>query len=307
MARKHLQHLKKIKAYSAYATAFIAAQQTAHADIKYVNVDPDYNITQGNHFELDLNNDAQTDFIFSIENGNYGSRQALVATDNPNNKVKALCQSSSWYGNNYFWCSGVGALDQGDTIGLSLDWTMNITSYWNSNNYDFFANLGNYKTNTGYYYYYYGTPSPWLGAQSKYLGVRFQAGSNVHYGWIRLDIDSKLNSITIKDYAYNTEPFASIISGEMGSTSNSSIQNPDLLKEIAVYSYGNKIKIIGNLQNKPSSAIVSVHNLMGQLVHQSQLQTSSTEIEINDVVGNYYVVSIQQQDAVITKKVFVKN
>lgn len=305
---KNLPHLKKLKAYSAYATAFIAAQHTAHADIKYVNIDPDHNITQGNNFEFDLNNDAQTDFIFSIENGYWGSRQALIATDNPNNKVKALCQSSSWYGNNYFWCSGVGALSQGDTIGLSLDWTMNITSYWNYNNYDFFANIGNYKTNTGYYYYYYGTPSPWLGAQDKYLGVRFQSGSNVHYGWVRLDIDSKLNSITIKDYAYNTEPFSSIIAGEIGDTSSSSsIQNPDALKEIAVYSYANNIRILGNSQGLPSTAIVSVYNLMGQLVHQSPLQTPSMNIEVNDAGGNYYVVNIQQQDAVITKKVFIKN
>lgn len=302
---KNLQRLKKLKAYSAYATAFIAAQQTAMADIKYINVDPDYDITQGNAFELDINNDNKVDFVFNIQSGYWGSRQALVATDNPNNKVKALCQSySTWYGGQYTWCNGVGALDQGDSISLSLDWTMNVASYWNQNNYDFFANLASYKSNTGYYYYYtYGNQSPWLGAQGKYLGMRFQIGSNVHYGWIRLDIDDKASKITIKDYAYNTEPFEPILAGEQNATT--SIENTDLLKEVAVYSYGNKIKIAGN--SELNTAVISIHNLMGQLVYTNQLQGSNAEIELNETTGNYYVVSIQKQDAVVTKKVFVKN
>ncbi len=296
---KNLQRLKKLKSYSACALSFIAAQQTAHAEIVYTNVDPDYNITQGNVFDLDLNNDNKVDFIFTIKNGYWGSVQALLATDNPNNKVKAFCHTSSWYGNQYVWCNGADALDQGDTVGLSLDWTMNISSYWNSNNYEFFTQLANYTT-----YTYYGSQSPWLGAKDKFLGVRFQVNSNVLYGWIRLDVDSKLNTITLKDFAYNDEPFASIIAGEK--SVSTSIQNPDLLKELAVYSYGNKVKIIGNTQNL-SSATVSVHNLMGQLVYQTQLQNSSSEIELNDEAGSYYVVSIQQKDAVVTKKVFIKN
>jgi hypothetical protein len=302
---KNTDRIKKLKAYSACAAAILVGQQTANASIKYTDVDPDYDITKGNTFELDINNDNKVDFIFAFNTSSWwGNQQALVATDNPNNKVKALCQSSSWYSYNWFWCNGVDALEKGDSIGLSIDWTMDMASYWNNMNYDFFAGIASYMSNTGYYYYYYGNQSPWLGAQSKYLGVRFQIGSNVHYGWLRLDVDDKASKITLKDYAYNTVPFEGLTAGEKSNSSTSDI-NEDLWSEMVVYSFENKIKISGDARAL-SSAMVSVHNLMGQIVYKGQIQSAATAIEINETFGNYYVVSIQKEDEIITKKLFLK-
>jgi VCBS repeat-containing protein len=44
---------------------------------------------------------------------------------------------------------------------------------------------------------------PFLGATDKFLGASFVVNGDIHYGWVRLSIDSSVTSITIKDFAYN--------------------------------------------------------------------------------------------------------
>ena len=54
--------------------------------------------------------------------------------------------------------------------------------------------------------------------QDEYLCVRFNLGAtDIYYGWIRFSMDNS-GIMTYKDYAYNSNPNASINAGEMGST-----------------------------------------------------------------------------------------
>ena len=54
--------------------------------------------------------------------------------------------------------------------------------------------------------------------QDAYLAVRFNIGSNLHYGWIRINSDNS-GIITYKDYAYNATPSTSINAGDNGTSS----------------------------------------------------------------------------------------
>ena len=54
---------------------------------------------------------------------------------------------------------------------------------------------------------------PWQQLTDSYLGLRFQIGSQQHYGWARLDVDIVFPYFTIKDYAYEATPNTSILAG----------------------------------------------------------------------------------------------
>lgn len=53
----------------------------------------------------------------------------------------------------------------------------------------------------------------WLGSQDYYLGVKFLIGANTHYGWIRMNITQSTSVVTLKDYAYESQPNVPILAG----------------------------------------------------------------------------------------------
>ncbi|MBN1968409.1 MAG: hypothetical protein JXR48_09675 [Candidatus Delongbacteria bacterium] len=55
-------------------------------------------------------------------------------------------------------------------------------------------------------------PQSWKNGEDGYIGVSFEIEEGIHYGWIR--VSSSPTSTTIKDFAYNDTPGASIKTGE---------------------------------------------------------------------------------------------
>lgn len=47
----------------------------------------------------------------------------------------------------------------------------------------------------------------------RYMGVRFDIGGNLHYGWVGLDLAPDLTSLTITEVAYNDTPGQGIFTG----------------------------------------------------------------------------------------------
>jgi hypothetical protein len=56
----------------------------------------------------------------------------------------------------------------------------------------------------------------WVSVKQRYLGLKFYVGKKVHYGWARLNVSSKVGSIsaTLTGYAYETIPNRPIIAGK---------------------------------------------------------------------------------------------
>ena len=49
----------------------------------------------------------------------------------------------------------------------------------------------------------------------RYIGIRFQASGNTHYGWIRVRASEDGGTLTIQEYAYHIVPNNAIIAGEI--------------------------------------------------------------------------------------------
>ncbi|UTW61752.1 T9SS type A sorting domain-containing protein [bacterium SCSIO 12741] len=54
----------------------------------------------------------------------------------------------------------------------------------------------------------------WPGVEDKYLAFRLKTNGEWLYGWMRLSMHPKVNSITIKDYAYEASPNEGIRTGQ---------------------------------------------------------------------------------------------
>lgn len=53
-------------------------------------------------------------------------------------------------------------------------------------------------------------PSP----ESGYVGIRFEKADGIHYGWVDMAVDGWVNNVTIRRWAYETEPGVAIITPE---------------------------------------------------------------------------------------------
>ena len=210
--RKKNVNSKKIASYSAMASAFLFVHFTAEGQIIYTDVDPDetYNIN-GDEYALDLNNDGLTDFTlnvidFTVPDLFYTVVYGTLYFDGLIQDVLLVPIS----GNSVAGSSGSYvypyALNSGDIINGGLPFQSNSLQTMVS-----YLGIIDYPSLGAVYGFY--SNGNWIGVSDKYLGLKFQIGADTHYGWARLDCGADHHTFTIKDYAYNATPDASIIAG----------------------------------------------------------------------------------------------
>ena len=180
---------KKLKAYGTMAGTLLAMGQSTEGAIIYTDI-PDVSLfSNGSTYNLDLNNDLITDFTLTVFNYYYYSGVTL-SSPNANNQT-LFNFSGTFYG--YYGGNSPLALNQNDNISSTQ-------TNWSS------ATL-----NLAYSGYAYSWGN-WLNQTDKYLGLRFEIGGQVHYGWARLDVIGS-GFVTIKDYAYEDIVGAGIQAG----------------------------------------------------------------------------------------------
>jgi hypothetical protein len=56
----------------------------------------------------------------------------------------------------------------------------------------------------------------WQSVNDRYLGIQFQSGGEVHYGWVRITVINEFNvyDLNITGYAYETVANQSIVAGQ---------------------------------------------------------------------------------------------
>jgi len=52
--------------------------------------------------------------------------------------------------------------------------------------------------------------------QDKFIGIKFDISGGTHYGWVRVNLNTNADQITIKDWAYETTPDEPIFTGDDG-------------------------------------------------------------------------------------------
>ncbi len=194
----------KLKSYMALAGGILAAG-TAQSQVVHTDIAPD-TMLKGGTLDIDLNNDKVIDFRLEQASVNYGSafaNAALVYALN-NNEVLGTYLLSTYINSSgdtfYFSSFYPRALDKGDTIsGLKNDWYSTTSG----------MALGVYINYSGSTYGY----GVWMDVKDKFLGLRFKVSKDTYYGWIRLDVNRTVDTVIVKDYAYEKTPGKEIIAG----------------------------------------------------------------------------------------------
>jgi len=132
----------------------------------------------------------------------------------------------------------------------------------------------------------------------RFLGLRFLFSGNIHYGWARLDaVHVTMDSgFTIKDYAYNPTPGASIMPGDgipLGIDDNifSGVKIVALNKSIALF-------------NLPQQTNYRLFSITGQSVLDGKTTNNTHVIEANTLASGIYIIELKDNtsNAIIIKK-----
>lgn len=285
---KNISNLKKntfrLSHYSAMAVCLIA-METADGQIVYQDID-DITIEPIDTFDIDLDMNGTLDFEFRAGTGNSGTQTfgsifgvvTSASIGNPSNQI------AGYVGDFYDYAS---ALNAGVTVNAANNW-LSYPSYSNSAVIVSFFNSSVY--------------GEFAGAGDKYLALKFKIGSELHYGWMRIEATADPVVITIKDYAYNSTANAEIITGDTTTTTGvNSVSGND---NISAYSFGKTI-YIANSNNSELITAVNIINLSGAIVYSDALNKNNAIIDLNEFANGIYTVQIFTGKEVVSKELLI--
>lgn len=202
MSERDKEYIQKEAQRYAVMASVLLGSGALGAQVRYVDI-PDLTLDQ-NGQTLDLNLDSDTNGVVDYRIIQYvDTTQFLVsgsfiqARGTARNQVVGLDYANYYYPFKLDLGMEIGADTIFRGLGTSLNWgqlglAINDTTYPN----DQFSG----------------------GVSDGFIGLRFGATLNDtlrrFYGWIRVDVAADLKSITIKDYAYQSQADSSILAGE---------------------------------------------------------------------------------------------
>jgi hypothetical protein len=133
----------------------------------------------------------------------------------------------------------------------------------------------------------------------KYLGLKFKIGTEIHYGWVRLDIigTDNVESWLVKDYAYESIPDAPITTGDTG---NLSVEDSGTLAQININVTDSHIE----LTQLTAKTNYTLYALTGQRIVNGNTSNTKDSIEIANLNGGIYILELGdvETNAVFRKK-----
>ena len=132
-----------------------------------------------------------------------------------------------------------------------------------------------------------------------FFGVKFELGTNIHYGWVQVKVATDASSGIIYDFAYQSIADSSILAGNVEdgfvSVSNGNSE------EVVIYAANKKLHVI---TGKDSGSLV-IHNLLGKQLISTTIN-GNISLDINDLSKGIYLVSFANGTSTITKKVYIE-
>lgn len=167
-SRKKRETALRLTAYSAAAgLGAFGVVADAQGSVVYVDI-PDQVITDGQNFHINVDGDVYNDFLF--QNANTFRIKGIYGSVDYTNVPK---KDTSTY---YNW-----AFDAGDLISSGTATTNGVGPI-------------------------YPGESDFSGPGDSYAGFLFEDTSNVlHWAWVRLSVDKINDTMTVYDYAYETD------------------------------------------------------------------------------------------------------
>lgn len=273
---------KKLKSYSAIAGTVVAAANSADAQIVYTNVTPDTVVNTGGSYDLDLDNDGTIDFQFAVQHGTYmyGTIPLMydlaVVVPGTGNAIDTVAGGQP------------PAHNLNDPIGSSLTWVDDVGASYQL--------LGLTLPAVAY------QAGNFVGVNDKYVGLRFKIGAADHYGWVRIDLNSAVTALTIKDYAYDGTAGTMIPAGSIATGIDES--SALLAHAVTVISSDKTIRV--NMNSAKAEGIVTVTNTLGQEVANAKVTGSQVVIPMDNASTGIYMVTVSQESGRFTQKVIVK-
>lgn len=268
-----------MNAYAA-AAGTIALAGAADAQIVYTDINPDTVIHDSLIYVLDFDNNGQPELQFQTVTSSASSGTAQLAEvlvlGNATNAV-----IGSLYAVSYPFPS---AMNNGDSINVSNTGWQNAA-----------INGGVQYLGAVYGSYTYAN---WLGQNDKYMGVRFSIGANTHYGWVRLSVSAGADTITIKDYAYQTLPGVGLTAGQLVGIPTAPVNN-----NVNVFASANTV-VINNTESEKGGT-VRIINTLGQSVYESAVTGENMRISLEGQTPGIYFVEVIREDAHFTKKIYI--
>jgi hypothetical protein len=208
---------KRLAKYSALTVAMASVTNINGQGIYYSGIID--GTAYNESYALDLDGDTNVDFVF--EHYYYSKSYGNLLSVNVNfafNPQNAILGSLDTYIYPF-------ALNDGDLI-ASGD-----ANWINDPNIGF---LNRYSS-------CYNSKTVWCSSVSKstnkYMGLRFEFGGEIHYGWARLEIGIAPSDWLLKDYAYNTIAGSPITAGQTLGTKDNLFDNVRIIKALPCIIY----------------------------------------------------------------------
>ncbi len=296
----------KLKHYSALAVSVVSLD--AAGQVVYTNINDTTLVNNGDYFDIDLNSDGilegrieYLDITSSYSTSSSFKLNGAVVDSLSNASINVSSTTFSTTGSSTSSTYVAAALNLNDNINNNLNnWSNGSSSTSTSSSVLNGVIIGadaivttsssTYSTNIGKF----------PGQKDKFLGVKFTIGTSTHYGWLRLDMSLDADSITIKDFAYESSPNTAISAGDTGNVVGLSRQN--LKDKFDYFASNGRITINSKLT---ANSILSIYDLSGKLV-QSEMIGLQNEVSVQGNLQGIYIVEIRNSTGVSRKKLWLE-
>jgi hypothetical protein len=285
---------KKLKSYTTIALSAIAAD--ASSQVIYTDIRDTTLINNGDFFDIDLNNDGINDLNITLSKSIYSSTYSSYSIYVNYNSVNANASSNNQVNT---------LLNTSYSINEAFAFNNNQNINSSANSWNSYGIVGGFATgsivnpySTSYLNINIGQ---FPGQGDRFLGVRFRIGANTHYGWVRLDVSAFSDSVTIKDFAFDTTANTPILAGDTGVAVGISELNE---KGIKLYAQQNRLYFQEIMEQ---TAEIKIFDLKGQLMERRRLIANQSELQLSKEYQGIYIVEVNQGKSVFRKKLWLES
>lgn len=149
--------------------------------------------------------------------------------------------------------------------------------------------LGNMCTS-----YFFGN---FKGVEDEFIALKFSNGTDIYYGWIRVDVSTNADWVTIKDYAFDSSGFSLMTSVSQNLSNHVSV-------DYKLYPNPTKGELI--IEGEKQIDKVSVYSLTGVLVKEQKTNSRTVKIGLSDIDKGVYILKSYIENEVLLKKVVIE-
>lgn len=238
---------------------------SSFSQIVFTNI-PDTTIYAGDTIAFDINSDEINDFSLHVYSSDGSSHFGKIEAFNNN----LVASHEGYFG---YWITN---FDENEEIYEEL----------------FLAETTGGQLCLGPYSY--GFNGCFCNTIDRFIGLKLIAG-NTYYGWLQVDVGPNGSWITIKGWAYNSNPYQPI------TTPTITDINFNSLSEIEIFPIPTTEKLFINLKSTKEILKISIVNIDGQIISVSEIN-SGEEVDVSNLKEGIYFIKIKTGNLIITEK-----